>query len=110
MGNFKITTAQLNALQKAIKTKTTENLSNQNYTLDYVRFMVHPTMNDYVILKSRRHGISGGLPFDEIDYIFLDSNGKVVDVRKQFFAINGWYEFVSEMKEVKIVNGNVEFI
>ena len=87
MGNFKITTAQLNALQKAIKIKTTENLSNQNYTLDYVKFMVHPTLNDYVILKSRRHGISGGSPFDEIDYIFLDSNGKVIDVKKQSYHL-----------------------
>ena len=110
MANYKTFPAQLNALKKAINQKTEEANSNINYKLDYVKFLVHPNLSNILILKHRLHGISGGQPFDEIDYIFFDENGKKVDIRKSFVEVNAWYTFVSEMREAKIINGHIELI
>ena len=87
--------------------KTTVNI---NYKLDYVKLFVHPELNNYVVLKSRTHGVSAGMPYDEIQYMFFNADGKLDDMRKNFINQNAWYTFVSELREVKLVNGQVEFI
>lgn len=110
MGLFKITPSQLNALMKGITAKQNEVKDNINYKLDYVKMFIHPDLKNILILKSREHGITGGQPFDEIYYDFYDESGKTVEVRKQFVDVNSWYAFISEIREVKIVAGQLQFI
>lgn len=110
MANYKTNPEQLSSLLKAIQIKKKEVEENINYNLDYIKFLVHPHINNTIILKHRIHGISAGQPFDEIEYIFFDEKGKKVDIKKSFVDINAWYTFVSEMREIKIVNGQIVLI
>lgn len=110
MANFKLKKEQLIELYKSISDINSETILNINYNLDYAKLFVHPTLSDYIILKSRTFGVSAGMPFDTIKYIFFNSNGKIDDMKKNFTNQNAWYTFVSELREIKLVNGQVEFI
>jgi len=110
MANYKIFPAQLKTLQKAIQKIKDDASININYNLDYVKLYVHPTLTNVIALKSRLHGIKGGQPFDEINYIFIDAEGKEDEVRKTFFDRNAWYTFVSELHEIRIKDGHIELI
>jgi hypothetical protein len=110
MAKYKIYPAQLNALKNQIENTKKEVLENKNYNLDYVKFFVHPDLSDIVILKTRTHGISGGQPFDEIQYTFFDSKAQKIDFKKNFLDINAWFSFVDEMRQVNIVNGELVII
>ena len=50
------------------------------------------------------------MPYDEIQYMFFNADGKLEDMRKNFINQNAWYTFVSDLREVKLVGGQVEFI
>ena len=110
MAKYKIYPSQLSALKKQIENTKKEVSENKNYNLDYVKFFVHPDLSNIVILKTRTHGISGGQPFDDIQYIFFDLKGQVIDFRKNFLDVNAWFSFVSEMRQVNIVNGELVII
>ena len=110
MAKYKVSPEQLKSLHKAITEINHEVTVNINYKLDYVKLFVHPELNNYVVLKSRTHGVSAGMPYDEIQYMFFNADGKLDDMRKNFINQNAWYTFVSELREVKLVNGQVEFI
>jgi hypothetical protein len=110
MAKYKVSPEQLKALHKAITEINHETTVNINYKLDYVKLFVHPELSNYVVLKSRTHGISAGMPYDEIQYMFFNSDGKLEDMRKNFINQNAWYTFVSDLREVKLVSGQVEFI
>lgn len=110
MGTFKLHSVQLNALKKSIETKTEEINANVNYNLDYVQFYVHPDLSNVVVLKMRTHGLKAGQPYDDIQYMFFDESGKLIDVRKNFYDSNAWYTFLSELRQVSIANGQLVFI
>jgi len=110
MATYKIYPAQLRVIQKAIEKIKEDASVNINYNLDYVKLFVHPTLSNEIALKSRLHGIKGGQPFDEINYVFYDENGKIDEVHKSFFDRNGWYTFVSELHEIRIKDGHIELI
>jgi hypothetical protein len=110
MAKYKLFPQQLKSLQKAITEINNEVTANINYKLDYVKLFVHPELNNFIVLKSRTHGISAGMPYDEIKYMCFNSDGKLEDIRKNFINRNAWYTFVSDLREVKLVGGQVEFI
>jgi hypothetical protein len=110
MATYKIFPAQLKALQKAIQKITDDTFVNINYNLDYVKLFVHPTLGNSIVLKTRLHGIKGGEPYDEINYVFFNADGKEIEIRKTFIDRNAWYTFISELREIKINHGNIELI
>jgi hypothetical protein len=110
MTKYKVSPAQLKVLQKAITDINEQVLINKNYNLDYVKLFVHPELPNYIVLKSRTHGISAGMPYDEIQYLFFNPEGKLDELRKNFINQNAWYTFVSDLREVKLIGGQVEFI
>jgi hypothetical protein len=110
MAIYKTNPVQLRAIQKAIQNIKEDASVNINYNLDYVKLFVHPTLNNEIALKSRLHGIKGGQPFDEINYVFYDEKGKIDEVHKSFYDRNGWYTFVSELHEIRIKDGHIELI
>jgi len=110
MAKYKVSPEQLKALHKAITEINHDVTVNINYNLDYVKLFVHPELNNCVVLKSRTHGVSAGMPFDEIQYMFFNADGKIDDMRRNFINQNAWYTFVSDLREVKLVGGKIEFI
>jgi hypothetical protein len=105
MSKVKITPQQLSTLKDIVNEKKRIFELNQNYNLDYVKFMFHPETPNFVVLKMRSYGISSGMPFDDIDYTFIDSNGQIIEYKNQFFSIPAWFQYTSEMKEINIING-----
>lgn len=108
MATYKTFPAQLKAIQSKITDLVSLANNNRDIYLDYAKLFVHPDLINNIILKTRTHGISGGLPFDEIDFFFVDENGKNHDIKKTFTDTNAWYKFIAELREIKIVNGKVE--
>jgi hypothetical protein len=105
MSKIKITPQQLSALKALVKDKKEWLQSNSNYKLDFVKFMFHPETPNFIVLKMRVHGISAGMPFDEITYDFINENGEKEPYRNKFLSIPSWFQYTSEMREINIVNG-----
>lgn len=110
MATLKVSNVQLNALKDLIEGKKDLLVSNANYNLDYVKFMFHPSTPNIVILKMRTHGISGGEPFDDITYDFINDLGELVDFKLTFPSIQAWFQYSSEMKEFNIIDGQPVFV
>lgn len=105
MSKVKITPQQLSTLKDIVNEKKRIFESNQNYNLDYIKFMFNPETPNFVILKIRSHGISSGMPFDDINYTFVDSDGQEIAYKNEFYSIPAWFQYASEMKEINIING-----
>jgi hypothetical protein len=110
MSKIKITPQQLSALKALVNNKKEWLQSNDNYKLDFVKFMFHPETPNFIVLKMRVHGISSGMPFDEITYDFVDENGTQVPYKNKFLSIPAWFQFTSEMREISIVNGEAVMV
>jgi|688.fasta_scaffold1902736_2 hypothetical protein len=110
MATYKTFPLQLKAIQSKIVDLKALSTENRDLYFDYAKMFVHPDLNNVIVLKTRTHGISGGLPFDEIDFFFVNEEGKNVEIKKTFTDTNAWYKFISELREIKIVNGKVELL
>jgi len=83
---------------------------NINYNLDYMKFYVHSELKNIIILVYKKSGISGGMPFDDKVYLFFDENGKNIDYKSKLYNLSSWYLFLTDLKEVKLKDGQVIFI
>lgn len=110
MATYKIFPNQLKSLMSKIMDARSLEVQSRDIHLDYVKLFIHPDLNNVIVLKVRNHGIGAGIPFDDIEYFFVNEEGKEVEIKKTFTDTNAWYKFISELREIKIVGGKVEFI
>lgn len=110
MENIKLSSKQLKALQEKIMDINLSISQNINYNLDYMKFYVHSDIKNIIILVYKKSGISGGMPFDEKTYLFLDENGQNIDYKSKLYNLSSWYLFLTDLKEVKLKDGKVIFI
>lgn len=80
------------------------------YKVEYLKFMIHPFTPDNIYLKIRTTGVSDGRPFDDLTYMSIDILGNVTDLSHTFQKLQDRVHFTSEMREVKLVAGNIEFV
>ena len=110
MSTINITDEQISSIKGFLKQKKSDLESSVDYNLEYAKIMFQPETPNFIILKLRIYGISGGMPFDDITYTFFNLKGEKIAYKNEFRTIPAWFEYVAGMREINITNGKPNFV
>ena len=104
-----LTEPQLEGIKRAIEEEVDKSAS-PDYNIDSIKYLYNPNSPQHIFIRVTTYGVTGGVPFSDVQYVCVDKNGDIDSCENMFPDLKSRMAFIGDFREFQIKDGVAKFI